>query len=107
MDQATLDKCQKVIDYQFGDPALLGQALTKNPKWRKQAETHFQRVIDAEPYDQDCYLTLAAIYEEGGMLMRARKMYEQVAQLDPHHEIARSKLGPEPEEKKAFFRKFI
>lgn len=26
---------------------LLGQALTKNPKWRKQAETHLRRVLDA------------------------------------------------------------
>ena len=72
---------------------LLGQALAKNPKWRQQAETHLRRVIDAEPYDQDCYLALAAIYEQSGMSMRARKMYEKVACLDPDHEVALKKLA--------------
>ena len=87
---------------------LLGQALTKNPKWHKQAEKHLRRVIDAEPYDPDCYLALAVIYEQGGMSMRARKMYEQVALLDPDHEVALEKLALEPQaEKTAFFRKFI
>ncbi len=87
---------------------LLGQALTKNPKWRKQAETHLRRVLDAEPYDTDCYLELATIYEEGRLTTRARQMYEQVASLDPDHELALRKLGFEGEVgKTAFFRKFI
>ncbi len=70
---------------------LLGQALTKNPLWRKQAETHLRRVLDAEPYDKDCYLELATIYEEGGLTTRARQMYERVASLDPHHKVALKK----------------
>ena len=41
-----------------------------------------------EPYDKDCSLELAAIYEEDGLAPRARQMYEQVAFLDPDHEIA-------------------
>lgn len=87
---------------------LLGLALNKNPKWRKQAETHLRRVIDAEPYDKDCYLALATIYEEGGLATRARKMYEQVASLDPEHEVALEKLGFEGEAgKTAFFGRFI
>ena len=87
---------------------LLGQALTKNPKWRKQAETHLRRVLDAEPYDKDCYLELATIYEEGGLTTRARQMYERVASLDPDHKVALKKLGFEGEAgKAAFFRKFI
>jgi Tfp pilus assembly protein PilF len=87
---------------------LLGQALTKNPNWRKQAETHLRRVLDAEPYDKDCYLELATIYEDGGLTTRARQMYEQVASLDPDHELALRKLGFEGEAgKSAFFRKFI
>ena len=87
---------------------LLGQALTKNPLWRKQAETHLRRVLDAEPYDKDCYLELATIYEEGGLTTRARQMYERVASLDPDHKVALKKLGFEGEAgKAAFFRKFI
>ncbi len=87
---------------------LLGQALTKNPLWRKQAETHLRHVLDAEPYDKDCYLELATIYEEGGLTTRARKMYEQVASLDPDHEVALQKLGFDGEAgKTAFLRKFI
>ena len=71
---------------------LLGQALTKNPKWRKQAEGHFLRVLEAEPYDEECYLELASIYEENGLPTRAKKMYEHVLTLDPDHPIATEKL---------------
>ena len=72
---------------------LLGKSLTKNPKWRKQAEGHFLRVLEAEPYDTECYLELAAIYEENGLPTRAQKMYEQVLTLDPDHPIATEKLS--------------
>ena len=83
---------------------LLGQALTKSPLWRKQAETHLRRVLDAEPYDKDCYLELATIYEEGGLSTRARQMYERVASLDPDHKVALKKLGFEGEaERPRFF----
>ena len=40
----------------------LGQALSKNSKWRKQAESHFLRVLELEPDDLECYLELAAMY---------------------------------------------
>ena len=70
----------------------LGQALTKNPRWRKQAESHFLHVLEVEPYDAECYLELASIYEEKGLPTRAKKMYEQVLALDPDHPIAREKL---------------
>jgi len=84
---------------------LLGQALNKNPKWRKQAERHLKRVLEVEPYDKDCYLELATIYEDGGLTTRARKMYEHVASLDPENEVALKKLGFDGES--AFFRHFI
>ncbi len=70
----------------------LGQALTKNPRWRKQAEGHFLHVLEVEPYDAECYLELASIYEEKGLPTRAKKMYEQVLTLDPDDPIAREKL---------------
>ncbi len=73
---------------------LLGQALAKNPKWRKHAEGHFHLVLKAVPYDTECYLELAYIYEEKGLPMRAKKMYEQVLELDPDHPIATGKLLP-------------
>ncbi len=72
---------------------LLGQALMKNPRWRKQAEGHFHRVLEIEPYDVESYLELAVIYKETGLHMRAKKMYEQVLALDPDHELASEKLS--------------
>ena len=51
----------------------LGQALTKNPRWRKQAESHFLHVLEVEPYDAECYLELASIYEEKGLPSEPRK----------------------------------
>jgi predicted Zn-dependent protease len=43
---------------------LLGQALAKNPKWRKQAEGHFHLVLKAVPYDTECYLELASFMKK-------------------------------------------
>ena len=87
---------------------LFGQALTKNPKWRKQAESHFLRVLEAEPCDEECYLELASIYEENGLPTRAKKMYEQVLALDADHPIATEKLlTNDTKPKTSFFQRII
>lgn len=85
----------------------LGHALAKNPKWRKQAETHFQKVLDADPFDLDCYLALAEIYEVGGLATRARQMYEKILAIDPDHEIANAKLHAGNQPERTFLQKLL
>jgi hypothetical protein len=70
----------------------LGQALAKNPKWRRQAEEHFLEAIHLNRFDATAYLELGTLYEEGGMSTRARKMYESALGVDPDNPVAIERL---------------
>ena len=67
---------------------MLARALAKNPKWRKQTETHLLRVVELVPYETSAYLDLARLYEDSQLPMRAKKMYAKILEIDPDHEIA-------------------
>ncbi len=85
----------------------LGHALAKNPRWQHKAETHFQIVLDANPFDLDCYLALAEMYEVGGLATRAREMYEKAIAIDPDHEVANAKLHAGNQPSRTFFQKLM
>jgi tetratricopeptide (TPR) repeat protein len=72
---------------------LLGNALVKNPKWRRRAEACFLRVLELDRFDIDTMIALGEIYESGGMERRAKKMYEEALGLDPGNPRAIEKLG--------------
>jgi tetratricopeptide (TPR) repeat protein len=72
---------------------LLARALSENPKWRRQAAQHFGRAIELEPFDLECYLGLALVFEASGMSSRARKYFEEALTLDPGNELALRKLN--------------
>ena len=71
---------------------LLAQSLVKNPHWRKEAEEHFQKALESDQFDPDCFLGLGEIYEAAGMTSRAQKMYAQALNYDPSNEFAREKI---------------
>ena len=71
---------------------LLARALTKNPKWRKEAESHYRQALKKDQFDLECYLGLAEIYEASAMTLRAFKMYQMVLGYDPDNKVARAKL---------------
>ncbi len=61
----------------------LGRALSKNPKWRRQAEDAFAKAIEINRFDADAYVELGEIYHQGGLEKRARKMFEEALAVDP------------------------
>jgi len=61
----------------------LGMALTKNPKWRREAEEHFQKAISIEQFNAVHYVGLASLYKEVGMLKRAESQLKQALQISP------------------------
>ncbi len=71
---------------------LLARALTKNPKWRKEAESHYRQALKKDQFDLECYLGLAEIYEASAMTSRAFKMYQIVLGFDPDNKVAGAKL---------------
>jgi curved DNA-binding protein CbpA len=72
----------------------LGLALSKNPKWRKQAEDALSKALELNRFDADSYVGLGELYHEGGLETRARKMFEEALALDPSvHALERLASG--------------
>jgi curved DNA-binding protein CbpA len=61
----------------------LGMALTKNPKWRREAEEHFLKAISLEQFNAAHYVGLASLYKEVGMLKRAETQLKQALRVSP------------------------
>ncbi len=75
---------------------LLAQALTKNPKWLREAEEQYRLALKFDPFDAECYLGLGDIYETEGMSTRAQKMFEQAASYQPENEAVQARMGKRP-----------
>ncbi|HXV62216.1 MAG TPA: DUF4388 domain-containing protein [Vicinamibacteria bacterium] len=71
---------------------LLARALARNPKWKKQAEEHFQLALRLNKLDPLTYVDLGELYESSGLTTRARKMYENAVSLDPDNQRAHERL---------------
>lgn len=72
---------------------LLAQALSHNPKWRKTAEEHFKTGLRLEPFDTECLVGLAELYEAVGLTRRAQSLYSEAVEIDPANAILRMKLN--------------
>ncbi len=82
----------------------LGMALTKNPKWRREAEEHFLKAISLEQFNAAHYIGLASLYKEVGMLKRAETQLKQAMRVSPGDKAADEALrtlhqSKEPEKK--------
>ncbi len=70
----------------------LGVALSKNPKWRREAEEHFVKAIEIEQFNAEYYIALGALYKDVGMLKRAESQFKQALQISPHNAAAQEAL---------------
>jgi curved DNA-binding protein CbpA len=78
--------CQQAMDH-APDRAeifhLLGLALSKNPKWRQDAEKNLRIATNLDPWKAEYLVTLGTLYQEVGLHLRARKAFEQAKSVDP------------------------
>ncbi len=79
---------------------LLARALSKNPKWRKEAEAHFVEALKADEFDIQCLLALAENYEAANLWIRAARVYDRVLTFDPDNVVARERLQRESNAKR-------
>jgi len=70
----------------------LAMALTKNAKWRREAEEHFLRAIELEQFNADYYVGLGMLYKEAGMQRRAESQLKQALQVNPGNKAAQEAL---------------
>ncbi len=71
---------------------LLARALSKNPKWLKEAEEHFLLALKADEFDIECLLGLAENYAAVNLTTRAARVYERILAYDPGNAVAYEKL---------------
>ena len=57
---------------------LLGQALAKNPKWRRNAEEHFKIALRLDPVDIQALIFLGGLYQSVSMKSRAKAIFAGV-----------------------------
>jgi hypothetical protein len=62
---------------------LLGLALSKNPKWRQDAEKNLRIATNLDPWKADYFVALGSLYQDVGLHLRARKAFEQAKAVDP------------------------
>lgn len=82
--------CQQAIDVapeRAEQYHLLGRALSRNPKWRQDAEKNFRIATNLDPWKAEYQLELARLYDSAGLHLRARKAYEKARVIDPAVEI--------------------
>jgi serine/threonine protein kinase/curved DNA-binding protein CbpA len=87
-----LRECVRLMPGEPRFHKLLAKALSKNPKWRKEAETHFLLALKANEFDLECLLGLAENYDAAGLTMRALNIYERILAYDPDNPIALEKI---------------
>jgi tetratricopeptide (TPR) repeat protein len=72
---------------------LLAQAYLKNPKWRRRAEELLLDVVQRAPRHVPAHLLLGEMYLAGGLVQRARGLYQKVVALEPDNETAARALA--------------
>jgi curved DNA-binding protein CbpA len=70
----------------------LAMALSKNAKWRREAEEHFLKAIELEQFNADYYVGLGMLYKEAGMQKRAESQLKQALQVNPGNKAAQEAL---------------
>jgi len=70
----------------------LAMALSKNAKWRREAEEHFLKAIDLEQFNADYYVGLGLLYKEAGMQKRSESQLKQALQVNPGNKAAQEAL---------------
>lgn len=71
---------------------LLGNCQERNPKWRRDAATSYQKALSADPNYLDAMLSLGDLYRGEGLAARAQSCYEDILKAEPDHAIAKSRL---------------
>jgi curved DNA-binding protein CbpA len=71
----------------------LGVALIRNPRTRREAETHLSKAAELDPYNAQIRVKLGLIYKEAGLPKKAETYFRAALQIDPENRAARREVG--------------
>jgi DnaJ-like protein/uncharacterized protein DUF4388/tetratricopeptide repeat protein len=73
----------------------LAMTQSKNPRWKKDAETSYLKALEIDPSNGQYYAELGTLYSKGGLHSKAREMFQRALQWDPANEEAQQGLAAE------------
>ena len=78
----------------------LGIALIRNPRTRREAETHLSKAGELDPYNPQIRVKLGLLYKEAGLATKAEHYFKEALSLDPENRAALRELGRQQRGKK-------
>ena len=82
------------IDYEaeYNNRARVPEHPDIFARWTREAEEQFRMVLDDDPFDAECLVSLGELYEKAGMTSRAQTLFERATNSDPGNVEAQKKL---------------
>lgn len=78
----------------------LGVALIRNPRTRRDADTHLAQAAELDKYNAQLRVKLGMLYKETGLKKRAEHYFKEALSLDPDNRAAQKELGAAANEKR-------
>jgi curved DNA-binding protein CbpA len=78
----------------------LGLALIRNPRTRREAETHLSKASELDPYNPQIRVKLGLLYKEAGLAKKAEHYFNEALSLDPENRVAKRELSKKDGKKK-------
>jgi tetratricopeptide (TPR) repeat protein len=69
------------------------QVRTPGAKWQRMAEENYALAAKMDPWNPEYLICLGRFYKNRGLLMRAKKQFEEALQIAPQHEGAIRELA--------------
>lgn len=79
----------------------LGIALIRNPRTRREAETHLSKASELDPYNAQIRVKLGLLYKEAGLAKKAEHYFKEALSLDSDNKAALRELGKQSSGKNA------
>jgi hypothetical protein len=74
---------------------LIAECQVRNPdaRWQRTAEQNYLKATEIDPWNADYKVSLGRFYKRRGLMLRARKQFEQALQTVPSHQGAMEELA--------------
>jgi len=72
---------------------FLAKSESKIPSFNEKAEEDFNKALELEPWNAECYIGLGEFYNQEGLSIKAKKQFKKALEIDPENEAALKALG--------------
>ncbi len=87
-EEAIRIKSNKAIYFLF-----LAKSESKIPSFNEKAEEDFNKALELEPWNAECYIAVGEFYNQEGLSVKAKKQFKKALEIDPENVVALKALG--------------